>query len=245
MSQTLPVPIPIAPSTTTAPAPAFVPQPYVPPVTSTQAAPQPYVPQPYVPPQAQQPAPQSVPPQAPAAGPPPVPAATGYAQPSYAPPAYDPDDPFRGAKTADESFGGNYVEPGKHVFELKKAFIKISQNRRKSVGRRYFLVELLTLESTAHPIGSSRSWLVDFTKPGALGNIKNFGYALFQALGYSREQIDGWTDDQFNNQMKWVVGQQNPLGTQYAGTRLAAEAYHKPTEAGGLFTVVKWSPLAR
>jgi hypothetical protein len=178
---------------------------------------------------------------------PPIPVATPGQQFAPQPVQQAPttQSAFAGSKNAEETKGGNYILPGNHRFLLKGALLKISQNKKKVVGKKFFIVEAETIKSTVHEVGSKRSWLVDFSKPGALGNCKNFGYAVFMSMGYPKEQLDAMAAEQFDAMLDWLAGPNNPLGTTHAGIVCDAEAWHKPTEAGGVFTMVNWTPAPK
>jgi hypothetical protein len=150
---------------------------------------------------------------------------------------------FKGMKEAEQTKGGNWVEPGRHRFLITKNLVKDSQNKKKHVGAKFFISELLVIESTVHVVGATRSWLVDFSKPGALGNLKNYGLALFPTLNpsYTADFIRAWDDDQWDKMFTWLCGPANPVHGQ--NVRLDAEAWHKDTDSGGKFTMVDWSPL--
>ncbi len=154
------------------------------------------------------------------------------------------DSMFTGMKNAEQTRGGNYIKPGQHKLEILKHIVKTSQNKKKVVGKKFFIVELKVLDSTTHPKGTKVSWLVDFSKPGAHGNLKNYGEAIFPTLNPSVtvEQMKGWDDDQWDKMYTWLCHPSNPVHGK--DVVLYADCWNKKTGTDGDFTMADWSSEA-
>lgn len=162
---------------------------------------------------------------------------------------------FKGMKEAEQTKGqGKYIDPGQHVFQVLGHTVRESKDPKKGLGKKFFIAELLTLQSSVHEVGSKRSWLVDFSKgPLALGNLKNYGYAIFPALNnkITREILDAIEDDDdslvkrglaagsqttWDGLFAWLCGPENPVRTREV--KLRADAAYN---AAKTFTRVDWS----
>ena len=135
-------------------------------------------------------------------------------------------DIFSGINEAQVYGSGQYIQPGLHGLSVKSVGIIDSQ---RHPGRKFFCVEFQVVESDTHPVGSTVTWLVDMEKPSretAFSNIKEFASALLEVTPSEvTEEV-----------MKAMIGAAQPS----ASMEVKAEAWHKPTTSGGVFTRIKW-----
>ena len=263
------------------PPPQYQPAPYAAPqAPAPYAAPQapaPYAPPPQQQPWAQPPAPQPYGYAAPSQqgyAPPPQ---QGYQQSQYQQPQQQaPRGPYvaPGAEVFDDygdaqsSFGGNYVDclspnqAGLHVFRIKRLAYNRSVNPKHPQNTQFFVAEVETLQSNVHAIGSTRSWSVNMNKQPSKGNVKDFVYAVLQAMGYQKVQVDAWGTEpvadprtgqpqvnpqtgkvltKFAQMCAWLVSAENPAGR--VGVVLHCEASQIITQAKTPFTKCQWSPV--
>lgn len=135
---------------------------------------------------------------------------------------------FSGIETAQVTGGSQYLQPGQHRLRVKAITHRESSHKNTD----YFVAEFTVVESTSesHAENSTATWLVDLNKPTretALGNVKEFTAALLKVT--LAEVTEGV-----------VVGMIS--GSQPAvGMTVCAEAWHKPTKAGGVYTSVTWT----
>jgi len=133
---------------------------------------------------------------------------------------------FGGMGSATVFGAGQYIQPGVHDLEVKNVSVIASQ---RNPGRHFFCVEFRVAKSEVHPVGSTVTWLVDLEKPSkdtAFSNIKEFACAL---LGVEATEV---TEDV----MDAMCTPEQPS----AGMGVVAEAWHKSTQAGGVFTRIRW-----
>jgi len=95
---------------------------------------------------------------------------------------------FGGIKGAKYSEGGNYVKPGVHRFKVM--LCKHIKTAPHTGSKDAFVVEMETLESTAHEKGELVTWMATLDKTPSLGNIKMFLMAALPAEDVTEDQID-------------------------------------------------------
>jgi len=139
---------------------------------------------------------------------------------------------FSGIETAEVTGGSQYIQPGQHTLKVKSVTIRES---KKVADKTYFIAEFTVMESSSesHTAGSTATWLVDMAKPTketAYGNIKEFVIALLKC---NADEVTFQLCDE-------LVGASQPG----VGMCVLAEAWHKPTTTGGVFTRISWSPVA-
>lgn len=157
---------------------------------------------------------------------------------------------FSGLRKAKSTKGGNYIQPGNYLFQIKR--VKMQQGQVG--GKLWFIAELLVLKSEQtvddirpNPINTEPSMVVEVSTKDfddmtpkeqlGLGNIKAFLYAAFSALAISEGAKPPEEDDIGEEAADMAVSEDNPL----AGVRLSGKAFHKDTQRGGVFTRVNWS----
>lgn len=88
-------------------------------------------------------------------------------------------NPFTGTTNAKPTGSGNYIKPGLHDLEIES--VKYLQSSQES-GKAFYIVEFKVLGSNAgHAPGEKVSWLVNMANKPALGAIKGFLVAAFNA----------------------------------------------------------------
>jgi hypothetical protein len=136
-------------------------------------------------------------------------------------------DVFGEVEKASASKGSQYVNPGKHIFDIQKIILRPSD---KDPSRLFFIVELETVSSSREdqPVGSTRSWIVDISrKQTGPSNVKGFA----MALGPDIEEGDINKED-----LAKLVADDQPA----RGIRVSCDAWEIETRAGNPFTKVKW-----
>ena len=73
---------------------------------------------------------------------------------------------------------GQYFSPGDHVVEITKTDYIQSQQGDKE----YAIVETAVVESTVHPKGDSRTWLVNMGNAYSMGNVKGWAIAVLKGI---------------------------------------------------------------
>lgn len=96
-------------------------------------------------------------------------------------------NPFAGLGMAKPGLSAVYVQPGEHVFDVKKLKLIVSKKPGK-VGTSSFVAEFDVVESTVHPKGSKVSWAVSLAQGDrALGDVKAF---LMGVTGFDEKDVD-------------------------------------------------------
>lgn len=157
---------------------------------------------------------------------------------------------FSGLGKAQSTKGGNYIQPGNYLFQIKRVKIQKGQVG----GKHWFIAELLVLESEQtnddhkpNPVNTEPSMVVEVAidkdfqdmtpkEQLGLGNIKAFLHASFSALAISEGEEPPGEDDIGEDAADMAVSEDNPL----AGVKVTAKAFHKTTQKGGVFTRVSW-----
>ena len=136
-------------------------------------------------------------------------------------------DVFGEVEKASASKGSQYINPGKHIFDIIKIILRPS-GRDKA--RLFFIVELETVASSRddQPVGATRSWIVDMTrKETGPSNVKGFAMALGQDIKES---------DITKEDLAKLINEDQPA----RGVRVACDAWEIETRQGNPFTKVKW-----
>ena len=139
---------------------------------------------------------------------------------------------FDGIEAAEVTGGSQYIMPGRHTLKVKNVIMR--ESRKPGKATHYFIVEFSVVQTSGddHAVGSTATWLVDMNKPNAdtaRGNIKEFVMAL---MGCKLEEVTVKLCEELVN-----------ASQPGAGMSVLAEAWHKPTASGGVFTRISWSPL--
>lgn len=158
---------------------------------------------------------------------------------------------FSGLGKAQSTKGGNYVQPGNYLFQIKR----VKMQKGQVGGKHWFIAELLVLESeqtsTDHkpnPVNTEPSMVVEVAPKKdfddmtpkeqlGLGNIKAFLHAAYSALALSEGEDPPDEDDIGEEAADMAVSEDNPL----VGVKLLGKAFHKSTQKGGVFTRINWS----
>ena len=132
---------------------------------------------------------------------------------------------FSTVDNAQMTMGGNYLQPGNHLLQIKAC--KAGQTRKRVD---FFVVEFTVYQSDRpdYRPGTPVSWMVTMDKDAAPNNLKAFG-AVACGVQDNPEQITG-------DVIEYLASVQNPL----AGRYIRAFAWNKPTGRGTPFTRVLW-----
>ena len=138
------------------------------------------------------------------------------------------ENPFKGIGSAPPSLGGAYILPGLHKLEVKECKLVNSQQKQTLV----FVVSTTVIESDndAMKLGSERSWVVLFSWPSHLSNIRQF---IEAATGFDFEKL---SDEEAAELSAGVVDESNPL----KGQILHCNAFNLKTRADKDFTKCVW-----
>ena len=138
---------------------------------------------------------------------------------------------YGGMKDAQKNAGGVYFLAGTFLVEVDEVFDKESRKKKD-----LFIVSATILESNNddRKPGTKASWVVNLEHDAALGNIKDF---VIEASGLSSDDVADMSDDDFEETMDYVTGDDNPL----QGTKMRLVCTNVKTRAGGDFTVHDWS----
>ncbi len=138
---------------------------------------------------------------------------------------------FSGIDTADEGGGGRWFVPGHYLVAVRKLLLKVSK-RPATAGQEIFIAEFEIMESSVadYQPGDSVTWVQKMVpKEMALPPIKALAVALVGRDAPITADV-----------MDALVGPEQPC----AGLRVRVEAYHVPTQAGGLFTKLRFDAVA-
>ena len=135
-------------------------------------------------------------------------------------------DVFAEVERASVYGSSQYIEPGTHIFEIKKLILKGSDRD----ARVFFIAELETVESNREdtPEGSTRSEIIDISrKETGPGNVKAFAMSL---------GADVHEADITKEELAKLVSDDQPA----AGVRVRCEAWMITTRKGSPFTKKRW-----
>ena len=116
---------------------------------------------------------------------------------------------YSGVKSAVPSAGGNYFSSGKHRVRISSVKELISQDPRKNKAA-LFVISCEIVSSTVHKAGEMKSQVINLNHQPALGNIKQFIYALGPTMGYPAAYLDQFEPAQIDTLIKNIVSMENP-----------------------------------
>lgn len=139
----------------------------------------------------------------------------------------DPLDVFADVEDAEVVGSGQWINPGKYVFEVKKLLIKRSSRDDSKV---LFIAEFETIESDQDHTqpGTTRVEIINLSnKETGPGSVKAFAMALGEGVKDS---------DITKEAMRDLVSEEQPA----AGVRVHCEAWTITTKKGNPFTKKRW-----
>lgn len=147
---------------------------------------------------------------------------------------------FAGVENAQVSESGSYLTDGDYDVIVDR--VTLGSTRKKIP---FFALDV-TVEGSSdpvkHPIGSKRNWFVGFDKDSALGNVRQWGHAIANAL--SAAEGGGDVDvTAINQQFLDAICADN--GKSVRGVKLKVNVVAKPTSTGGTFSKHTWFPKAQ
>lgn len=151
---------------------------------------------------------------------------------------------FEGIEKAKSIGSGDYIRPGKYLFEITGCK---SIKSRKPGGSPSFIVETRVLKSTKtdpeiqpNEVDSNPAWVVKFGgeyPEMPLANAKAFMTVAYNFLA-AANGIDPIVEEDVTEKMADEAVDENQM---FAGIILEANAFHKMTQKNKPFTIVNWS----